>query len=143
MAGAVPNHHGIAVADGLEPEEIAADDIARLPDEEMVGGDAIELAARRQHGGLDAAGIAQALQDQLIGGGGALLAFLDVGEVAVDGDGAARLGAPLADLQPAPIGVAFQQWLAGMPMRGEALSQPAVFPAPWRLGSGRARPRSA
>ena len=61
VAGAVPNHHGIAVADGLEPEEIAADDIARFPDEEMVGGDAIELAARGEHGGLDAAGRAQAL----------------------------------------------------------------------------------
>ena len=44
----------------------------------------------RQDGGLDAARIAQALQDELIGGGGALLALLHLGEVAIDGDGAAR-----------------------------------------------------
>ena len=47
VAGAVADHHGIAVVDGLEPEEIAADDVARLPDEEMVGGD---LSSSRRAG---------------------------------------------------------------------------------------------
>ena len=69
MPGAVPDHHRVAVIDRLEPKEVAADDVARLPDEKVVAGDLVELAPGRQNRGLDAAGIAQALQDQLIGGG--------------------------------------------------------------------------
>ena len=127
MAGAIADHHGIAVGDRLEPEEIAADDVARLPNEEMVGRHRFELAPRRQHGRLDAARVAQALQDELIGGGGPLLALLHLGQVAVDGDGAAGLGAALADLQPASVGAALQQRLAGMTVLGEPLPEPALL----------------
>ena len=40
MAGAIADDDGIAVADRLKPEEVAADDVARLPDQEMIGRDA-------------------------------------------------------------------------------------------------------
>jgi hypothetical protein len=79
MAGAVADDDGITVIDRLEPEEVAAYDIARLPNQEVIGGDRSELLARRQDRGLDAARIAQALQDELVGGGGSLLAFLGYG----------------------------------------------------------------
>ena len=48
-----------------------------------------QFLARREHRRLDAARIAQALQNELIGGGGALLALLDLGQIAIDGDGTA------------------------------------------------------
>ena len=66
---------------------------------------------------------------------------LTVGQVAIDGDGAARLGATLADLQPAPIGAALQQRLAGMAMLGEALAEPALFPALGVVDQAVRRPR--
>ena len=37
MARAIADHHRVAVMDGLEPEEVAADDVARLPDQKMIG----------------------------------------------------------------------------------------------------------
>jgi hypothetical protein len=52
---------------------------------------------------LDAPRVAQALQDELVGGGGALLAVFELGQIAVDGDAAAILGAPLTDLNPASL----------------------------------------
>ena len=88
MAGAVADDDGITVIDRLEPEEVAAYDIARLPNQEMVGGDRGEFLARRQDRGLDAARIAQALQDELVGRSGPLLAFLDLGEIAIHRDAA-------------------------------------------------------
>jgi hypothetical protein len=84
MAGAIAHHDGVTIWKRLEPEENAADDVARFPDEKMVGGHGFELVARRQDRRLDAARVAQALQDQLIGGGGFLLALLDLCEIAIE-----------------------------------------------------------
>jgi hypothetical protein len=84
MAGAIAHHDGVTIWNRLEPEENAADDVARFPDEKMVGGHGFELVARRQDRRLDAARVAQALQDQLIGGGGFLLALLDLCEIAIE-----------------------------------------------------------
>jgi hypothetical protein len=127
VPGAIADHHSITVIDRLEPEEVATDDVARLPDEEVVGRDRVELATGRQNGRLDTARVAQALQDELIGCRRPLLAFLDLGEVAVDGNRAAGLGAALADLEPAAIRAVLQQRLARMAMLGETLPDPALF----------------
>ena len=108
VSGAIADDDGVAVADRLEPEEVAADDVARLPDQEMVVAHRGELAQLRQDRGLDAPRIAQALQDELVGGGGALLALFQLGQIAIDGDAASILGAPLADLNPASIGAVLQ-----------------------------------
>jgi hypothetical protein len=45
VSGAIADHDRIAVLDRLEPEEIPAYDVARLPDQEMVGGHLVELTA--------------------------------------------------------------------------------------------------
>ena len=85
-----------------------------------------EIAHLRQDGGLDAPGIAQALQDELIGGGGALLALFQLGEVAVDGDAAGVLGAPLAHLNPASVGAVLEHGLAGIAVLRQALGDPGL-----------------
>jgi hypothetical protein len=72
-SGAIAHHHGVAFRDRLEPEEIAADDVARLPNKEMVRRHRFEFPPSRQHSRLDAARVTQALQDELIGGRGPLL----------------------------------------------------------------------
>ena len=54
--------------------QITTDDVARLPDQEMIVAHGGELAQLRQDRGLDAPRIAQALQDEQVGGGGALFA---------------------------------------------------------------------
>ena len=126
MAGAIADHNGMPVADRLEPEEIAADDVARLPDQEMVGAHGGEIAHLRQDGGLDAPGIAQALQNELIGGCGALLALFQLGEVAVDGDAAGVFRAPLAHLNPASVGAMLEHRLAGIAVLRQALGDPGL-----------------
>jgi hypothetical protein len=55
----------------------------------VIGRDGVELAASRQNRRLDSARIAQALQNELIGCRSPLLAFLNLGEIAIDGNGAA------------------------------------------------------
>ncbi len=121
MAGAIADDDGVAFLDRLKPEEIAADDVARLPDQEMIVRHRCELAGLRQDGGLNAARITQALQDQLVRRGGALLAFFKLGQVAIDGDAAGMLGAPLAHLDPAPVGTVLEHRLAGIAMLRQAL----------------------
>ena len=63
---------------------------------------------------------------------------LTVGQVAIDGDGAAGLGATLADLKPAPIGAALKQRFARVAMLGEPLAKPALTPALGVVRSDRA-----
>ncbi len=89
MSGAVADHYRVTVLDRLKPEKIPADDVARLPNQEMVCRYGPEFLTGRQDGGLDAARITQALENELIGGGGPLLALLDLGQIAIDGDGTA------------------------------------------------------
>jgi len=57
----------MSVTDRLEPEEIAADNVARLPDQKVVGAHGGEIAYLRQDGSLDAPRMTQALQDEPIG----------------------------------------------------------------------------
>ena len=59
MSGAIADDDGVSVADRLEPEEVAADDVSRLPDQEMIVAHGGELAQLRQDRGLDAPRIAQ------------------------------------------------------------------------------------
>ena len=73
-----------------------------------------------QNRGLDATRIAKVLQDELVGGGGPLLAFLDLREIAVDSDSAAAGNATFRDLQPGPIGAAFQYWFSRVAMLRKA-----------------------
>ena len=110
----------------LGPEEVAADDVARLPDQEMIGGEHSELPPLRQDCGLDAPRISQALQDQLIGGGGALLAVFQLGKIAIDGHAAGILGAALADLDPTPIDAMLQHRLAGIAVARQAVLDPGL-----------------
>ena len=126
MTGAIADDYGMSVADRLKPEEIAADNVARFPDQEMVGAHGGEIAHLRQDRGLDTPRITQALQDELICGGGALLALFKLGKVAIDRNAAGVLGAPLAHLEPASVGAVLEHRLSGIAVLREALGDPSL-----------------
>ena len=95
---------------------------------------AFELLARGQHGVLDAVCIAESLQDELVSGGGAALALLDLGQIAIDGDRAPCPGVTFAHLEPAAVRPMLEQRLARIAMQREALAEPA-FALPPRVGN--------
>ena len=96
----------------------------------MVGAHRGEVANLRQDRGLDAPGIAQTLQDELIGGGGTLLALFQVCQVAIGGNAASILGATLAHLNPASVGTVLEHVLAGVAVLRQAPGDPSLTIAP-------------
>src|SRR5262249_16492292 len=66
-AGKVTNNPEIAASHWADPGKVTADDVAGLPEQKMIAGDAAERFARWQHRRLDATCVANALQNHLIG----------------------------------------------------------------------------
>ena len=65
----------------------------------------------------------------MVGGGGPLLVLLQLSQVAIDGDSAARLGSALADLKPGSIRPALKNRIARIAVLGQALPDPAFLTA--------------
>ena len=104
--------------------------IVPLSPQEMVGAHRGEVANLRQDRGLDVQGIAQTLQDGLIGGGGTLLALFQLCQVAIGGNAASILGATLAHLNPASVGTVLEHGLAGVAVLRQAPGDPSLTIAP-------------